>query len=89
LYYPYVGKENHTAGHPFHFGVGVDGYFRWVHDAGWERELRYAPDTLVTHVRLRHPDLGLTLMGHDAVDFHENLYLRGAVVVDETLRVAA
>lgn len=83
LYYPYVGKENHTAGHPFHFGVWADGNFRWLHDAGWERELRYEPDTLVTRVRLRHPDLGLTLECCDAVDFHENLYLRRVTIHDE------
>jgi GH15 family glucan-1,4-alpha-glucosidase len=83
LYYPYVGKENHTAGHPFHFGIWADGDFRWVHDAGWERELQYEPDTLVTRVRLRHPDLGLTLECCDTVDFHENLYLRRVTLHNE------
>lgn len=83
LYYPFVGKENHTAGHPFHFGVWVDGDFRWIHDAGWERELGYETDTLVTRVRLRHPDLGVTLHCCDAVDFHANLYLRRITVQDE------
>ncbi len=27
LYFPYVGLENHTVGHPFRFGVWVDGRF--------------------------------------------------------------
>jgi hypothetical protein len=25
LYWPHVGQENHTAGHPFRFGVWVEG----------------------------------------------------------------
>jgi GH15 family glucan-1,4-alpha-glucosidase len=37
LYWPHVGQENHTIGHPSLFGVWVDGQFRWVEDAGWQR----------------------------------------------------
>jgi oligosaccharide amylase len=81
LYWPYVGQENHTAGHPFRIGVWVDGIFHWVTDEGWERSLDYANDkpgteTLVTHVELKHSDLNISLVCQDAVDFHENLYLR-------------
>jgi hypothetical protein len=28
LYWPHMGQENHTAGHPSRFGVWVDGQFR-------------------------------------------------------------
>ncbi|MBI3286438.1 MAG: glycoside hydrolase family 15 protein [Chloroflexi bacterium] len=82
LYWPHVGKENHTLGHVFHFGVWVDtlpatgGRFRWLSNGGWQRQLDYAHDTLVAEVRLRHPELECELLCHDAVDFHENLYLR-------------
>lgn len=76
LYWPHVGQENHTEGHPFRFGVWVDGQFRWVSDDGWERELDYVGDTLVTRVTLHRPDLALRLVCRDAVDFHEDLYLR-------------
>ena len=55
LYYPHVGWYNHTDGHVQRFGVWADGQFAWVEDAGWRRELRYKPDTLVTEVRLTHP----------------------------------
>jgi hypothetical protein len=71
-----VGQENHTEGHPFRFGVWVDGQFRWVSDdggsaeSGWARELAYVEETLVTHVTLRHPGLALRLVCRDAVDFH-------------------
>jgi GH15 family glucan-1,4-alpha-glucosidase len=66
--------------------VWVDGQFRWVDDAGWQRTLDYAHDTLVTRVTLRHPDLALRLVCQDIVDFHEDLYLRQIVVHNEADR---
>ena len=86
IYWPHVGEENHTEGHPFRFGVWVDGAFAWVGDEGWERDLDYVDDSLVTRVRLYHADLGLRLICRDVVDFHENLYLREIVVRNETDR---
>jgi len=86
LYWPHVGQENHSPGHPFRFGVWVEGQFRWIDHPGWERALDYEPDTLVTRVTLRHPDLALRLECADIVDFHENLYLRRLIVSDESGR---
>lgn len=86
LYWPHVGQENHTTGHPSRFGVWVDGQFRWVSDDGWQRTLDYAHDTLVTQVTLHHPDLALRLVCQDVVDFHEDLYLRQIVVHNEADR---
>jgi len=86
IYYPHVGQENHSAGHPFRFGVWTEGQFRWVDDSRWERKLDYAGDTLVTKVTLRHPDLALRLLCNDVVDFHENLYLRRITVHNEADR---
>jgi oligosaccharide amylase len=85
LYFPYVGKENHVMGNVCRFGVWVDGQFAWMSD-GWERELRYRDDTMVTDVRLTHPGLGLRLECNDAVDYYENLYLRRINVVNLTDR---
>lgn len=76
LYWPHVGQENHTLGHPFRMGVWVEGNFRWFDDAKWERELSYQEDTLVTDVSLHHPDLQVSITARDAVDFHENLLVR-------------
>jgi GH15 family glucan-1,4-alpha-glucosidase len=76
LYFPHIGNENHTSGHPFRFGFWVDGTFRWIDDPRWQRDLRYEPHTLVTAVTLRHPDLPIEIRSRDTVDFHENLYLR-------------
>ncbi|MBX6772096.1 MAG: glycoside hydrolase family 15 protein [Chloroflexi bacterium] len=83
IYFPHVGMENHTAGHPCRFGVWVNGTFRWIADPGWQRQLGYESDTLVTRVLLRHPDLPLAIVCTDAVDFHENLYLRRVAVTSE------
>ncbi|MCC6660304.1 MAG: glycoside hydrolase family 15 protein [Phycisphaerales bacterium] len=82
LYYPHVGWYNHTDGHVQRFGVWADGQFAWVEDAGWRRELRYKPDTLVTEVRLTHERLGVELTCHDAVDSHEPVYFRKVIVHD-------
>ncbi len=86
LYFPHVGQENHVAGDVCRFGVWADGLFRWV-DQDWRRDLLYAPDTLVTQVNLFHDELGLLLSCRDAVDFHENVYLREVTV--ENLRPTA
>ncbi len=80
IYFPHVGKENHSEGHPFRFGVWVEGAFSWVSDEGWRRELRYVPETLVTDVRLTHQRLGLEIISHDAVDVHSNVFLRRLVI---------
>jgi GH15 family glucan-1,4-alpha-glucosidase len=76
IYFPYVGNENHSEGHPFHFGVWADGAFAWVEEKGWTRELRYEDETLVTDVRLVNDRLGVEILCSDAVDFHENIFLR-------------
>ncbi|NVM25252.1 MAG: glycoside hydrolase family 15 protein [Desulfobacterales bacterium] len=75
LYFPHVGKENHVTGNCFRFGVWVDSQFSWV-ETDWDRDLRYESDTLVTTVNLYHKRLGIRFVCHDAVDFHENCYLR-------------
>ncbi|HEY3377712.1 MAG TPA: glycoside hydrolase family 15 protein, partial [Armatimonadota bacterium] len=86
LYWPRIGQENHTAGHPFRFGVWVEGQFRWIDDASWQRTLEYMPDTLVTAVTLSNDQLALSLECQDCVDFHENLYLRKIIVHNNTPR---
>lgn len=76
VYYPCVGRYNHTGGHVQRFGVWADGELYWIEHPSWTRELKYRPDTLVTEVRLRNETLGLELVCNDAVDFHEPVYLR-------------
>lgn len=82
VYYPHVGRFNHTDGHIQRFGVWADGRFAWIEDGSWQRDMRYKQDTLVTEVRLVNQDLGVEIVCHDAVDFHDPVYFRRAVVRD-------
>lgn len=82
VFFPHVGQENHTEGFPFRFGVWVDGKFSWIFSDGWERELRYLPETLVTDVRLVNESLGIELRCSDTVASHENVFLRKVRVKD-------
>jgi len=75
LYFPHIGKENHLSGNHSRTGVWVDGKFSWI-GTGWEIDLKYVSDTLVTEVNLYNRELALLLSCHDAVDFHENVLLR-------------
>ena len=62
IYYPYVGWANHVGGYRCRVGVWVeDGGLAWLDDAGWERKIAYAADTLVTDCTLRHAALNLRL----------------------------
>jgi len=79
LYFPHVGQENHVSGNVFRLGVSASGRFSWVGEE-WKKELTYEEDTLVTNVSLYHQDLGLLLTCRDAVDFHENVFLREVAV---------
>jgi GH15 family glucan-1,4-alpha-glucosidase len=83
IYYPRVGQENHTSGGPCRFGIWVEGRFAWLEDGGWSRQLVYLPDTLVTDVSLRHPDLAVTLHFNDAVDLGRDALFRRVRVVNE------
>jgi len=75
LYFPHVGQENHIGGRRCRFGVWVEGRFSWV-GPDWQIDRRYENDSLVTQVSLFHPGLQLRLGCRDAVDFHENIYLK-------------
>src|SRR2546426_1784478 len=83
IYYPRVGQENHTSGEPCRFGIWVDGRFTWLDDPAWSRNLVYLPDTLVTNVTLRHPDLTVTLTFNDTVDLGRDMFLRRVKVHNE------
>ncbi|MDQ1273275.1 MAG: hypothetical protein QG591_1905 [Planctomycetota bacterium] len=79
IYYPYVGKENHTIGHPFRMGVWVDGQFSWM-GGEWQKTLKYKEDTLVTDVKARNDRLKIELQMYDTVDFHLNIFVKEIVV---------
>jgi len=75
IYFPHIGQENHSQGHPFKFGVWVDGRFSWMAPE-WEKDLRYRDNSLVTDVLLKNEALGLELRCSDAVDIDSNIYIK-------------
>ena len=85
IYFPHVGQENHTEGYPCRFGVWAEGEFSWVGDNGWERDLRYTPDSLVTDVKLTHRQMGVTAQCNDMVASHDNIVLRKTVIRNQNV----
>jgi glucoamylase len=86
VYYPHIGKENHTEGHPSRFGLWVDGQFSWISDPAWSKRLQYVEESLVTRVTCANAALGIELLCNDLVDFNENIYLRRIAVRNLTER---
>lgn len=81
IYFPHVGQENHSNGNRFRLGILIEGRFSWI-DTEWRKHLSYEEDTLVTRVDLSHSALPLALTCRDAVDFHENIYVREITVAN-------
>ena len=79
IYYPCVGKENHTEGHKFRLGLWVDGQFDWV-KSDWGLRLDYAYEMLMTQVTASNGHLGVGLLCHDMVDYRENIYIKKIIL---------
>ncbi|MFN3481210.1 MAG: glycoside hydrolase family 15 protein, partial [Thermodesulfovibrionales bacterium] len=79
IYYPHVGKENHTDGHKFRFGVWVDGKFEWV-CKDWDLSLRYVTESLITDVIALNKTLGIEFHCNDLVDYRENIYIKKIIL---------
>lgn len=75
VYFPFVGQENHSTGHPFRFGVWADGRYSWM-GPEWKKDLRYHDDSLVTDVLLENDTLGLSLRCSDVMDLSLNIYIK-------------
>ena len=80
IYYPHIGKENHTDGHRFRFGIWVDGSFEWISRKTWQIDLDYVRESLVTRVRASHTTLGVALLCNDVVAHSENIFMRKIIV---------
>ncbi len=76
IYYPHVGKENHTDGHKFRIGIWVDGSFEWLDKDRWNLRLAYADETLSTHVTGYRQHLQISIHSGDLVDYRENVYIK-------------
>src|SRR4030081_3021895 len=65
-------------------GFFIDGKFAWIEDPGWERQLGYAEDSLVTAVTLKNSRLGITVKFEDFVDLARNWFIRNVAVESAT-----
>jgi GH15 family glucan-1,4-alpha-glucosidase len=75
IYYPYVGLENHAVGHPFRFGVWVNGKFEWL-TSDWKIAMTYMPETLTSRYKIKNPAYTLELEVNDAVYHTKNVFIR-------------
>src|SRR3989304_1969292 len=75
FFYPQVGLENHVSGHEMKVGVWVDGSFTWL-EKGWNIEMKYMPETLVSRCMATHPDLSIRLEINDAVHHLLDVFMR-------------
>jgi len=81
LSYPKADLENHVAGHSFRMGIWTDNRFSWVDD-GWQVEMRYLPETLVTRCTARNASLGIELEMNDTVHQFLDLFLRKVLLTN-------
>ena len=79
IYWPSVGAEPH-AGTPSRLGLWVDGTFAWFDS--FERSVAYEPDTLVTEVAGRHPELAVEVRLRDCVDYEVDVLVREVEIRD-------
>ena len=79
IYYPSIGKENHSEGHKFRFGIWVDGKFDWL-NRGWGLNLEYTQESLLTRVTAVNKTFKVSLHCNDIVDNRENIYIKKVVL---------
>ncbi len=75
IYFPFIGQENHSSGHPFRFGVWVEGEYSLI-GPEWEKDLRYHDKSLATNVFLKNKALDLEIHCCDVVDVDLNVYIK-------------
>lgn len=79
FYFPYVGLENHAIGHPFRFGIWVDGKFTWLNN-DWNLSVNYLPETLVSRYTAKNSELAIEMEINDAVHNFMDIYLRKVTI---------
>lgn len=78
LYFPYVGKEDHTTfGKVHRVGAFVEGKgFAWFDDPSWTIQPGYKLETLVGQSKLHNDHLGIAIDLEDAVHPVHNMLIR-------------
>ncbi len=82
FYYPYVGLDNlstsRSVGHKI--GIWVDGVFSWVSDDGWQADVNFEDDALVSNIKLTQDELSVSLNFRDFVDPDQNVFFREVTI---------
>lgn len=87
IYFPYVGLENLKTARlvPHKIGVYVDNKtFSWVDDGKWQIDVSYEHNAMIASTRMQHKKLGIELEFTDAVDAHEDAFLRHIKIHNKT-----
>lgn len=86
FYYPYVGLDNLTTarGTQHKIGVWIDGNFSWVSDGGWDFNVTFETDALVSNISMKHEGLGVELLFNDFVDSDHNAFCRRITVINHS-----
>lgn len=85
FYYPYVGFENHCAGHDLRhrIGVWVDGSISWFEeDPSWQFTFRYPHSALIGHIIAKNERINVVLEFDDFVDASEDAFIRNIQVIN-------
>jgi oligosaccharide amylase len=76
FYFPYVGLENHVAGHKHRIGFSINDKFTWLDDGSWEISLGYKPETMVGYLVCKNEKLQISVVMEDSVYNESNVFLR-------------
>jgi len=84
FYFPYVGLENHAAGHDLRHKVGVwvDGQIHWLDDDSWDIRSWTAEGALIGHTRAVNHSIDLMVEFDDTVDTDMSVFLRNIHIVN-------
>lgn len=76
MYYPYVGLENHVAGHKHRIGFKVNDTFSWLNDGSWQISIGYKPETMVGYLVCKSEKLQVTVVMEDIVYNETDIFIR-------------
>lgn len=76
FYFPYVGLENHVAGHKHRIGIMVGDKYSWLDDGSWNISIGYKPGTMVGYLVCKNESLGISMVMEDMVYNESNIFMR-------------
>lgn len=92
FFFPYVGLENHSAGHNMRHRVGVyvDGQMSWIlnpdYSSDWICEFDYHKEALIGRTVARNDNIGIILEFDDLIDSDSNTFIRNVHIVNNSDR---